>query len=151
MEEVGFLFLNNVGAKDACTGQAAGPVQTRRGYDTVWPELTRSSYRRMLELLMVIAIMGLMAASVIPRVVTFIGKGNLAAAGIELQNVETAELGYYGDHQCWPSDSGQLTDYVSSSPKATYIFDTTTGLVIGATDVRWSGIAWSSGKGTWTK
>jgi prepilin-type N-terminal cleavage/methylation domain-containing protein len=111
----------------------------------------------MIELLIVMAILGIIAAVIIPNVTTFTKAGNLAAASDELANVKTAELGYYGQHQVWPSDSTALAPFVTRSPKATYAFDGTTGFVIGVSNVSWSGLTWSAPSppytqdGKWTR
>ena len=104
-----------------------------------------------IELLIVVFIIGLLAAVVIPNVLTFFGTGNLAAARTEVENVRTAALGYYGEYRVWPSDSSVLTGFVERAPRATYVFDTGSGSVIGVSDVTWSGISWSTEDGTWTR
>ena len=96
-------------------------------------------------------IMGILAAIVVPNVATFFGTGTLNAARNEAENVRTAAFGYYGEHNVWPSDSSELGAFVSASPKARYLFDTTTGHVTGVSDVEWSGLAWSTEQSTWTR
>ena len=80
----------------------------------------------LIELLIVIAILGIIAAVVIPNISSFMTSGNLAAANSELEQVKTAELGYFGDHSAWPSTSAELSpNYISGTLKAVYTFDTT--------------------------
>jgi len=105
----------------------------------------------LLELLFVVGILGLIAAVVIPNMLTFFGVGNMTAANDELQNIRTAAVGYYGEYHFWPASSSNLTAYVSSSPRAHYAFDTTTGVVRGVSDVHWSGIRWDSENGKWAR
>ncbi len=102
-----------------------------------------------LELLIVLFIIGLLAGVILPNIYTFFGTGNLAAASKEMDNVKTAALGYYGEKQAWPSTSNDLTTFVSSRPRATYIFDSTTGVVTSVDNISWSGISWEDG--AWAK
>lgn len=104
-----------------------------------------------LELLVTVMVMGILAAVILPNLSTFFGVGNLNAARTEAESVRTAAVGYYGDHHYWPNDSGELGTLVSSPPKAKYIFDTTTGEVVGVSDVSWPGIEWSTDDNTWTR
>jgi type IV pilus assembly protein PilA len=103
----------------------------------------------LIELLIVIAILGIIAAVVIPNIAGFMISGQLAAANSELENVKTASLGFFGDFGVWPDDSNNLTPtYVSGTLKATYYFDTGYGWVMNATAVPstgWSGINWQPG------
>lgn len=105
----------------------------------------------LIELLIIVAILALVAGTIIPNMITFFGTGNLAAARAEIENVKTAALGYYGEYRVWPSDSSVLTGFVERAPRATYVFDTGSGSVIGVSDVTWSGISWSTEDGTWTR
>ncbi len=72
----------------------------------------------MIELLIVIAILGILAAVVVPNLAGFIGTGNAAAANQEVANVETAAMAYYAQHQAWPATSGDLVTeaYISDTP-----------------------------------
>jgi prepilin-type N-terminal cleavage/methylation domain-containing protein len=98
----------------------------------------------LIELLIVIAILGIIAAVVIPNISSFMTSGNLAAANSELEQVKTGELGYFGDHGYWPSTSGDLSpNYISGTLKATYTFDTSYGWVENATATGWSGITFA--------
>ncbi len=105
----------------------------------------------LLELLLVVFLMGILAAVIIPNMITFFGTGNLAAAKTELRNVQTAASGYYSENLTWPSDSTVLTGFFDRDAKATYHFDTATGLVVGVSDVGWSGIEWNPADNTWTR
>lgn len=80
----------------------------------------------MIELLIVIAILGILAAVVVPNLAGFIGAGNAAAANQEVATVETGAMAYYAEHQAWPTDSDGLVTggYVSATPGyAVYTFD----------------------------
>lgn len=98
----------------------------------------------LIELLIVIAILGIIAAVVIPNLSTFMTSGTLSAANTEAENVKTAALAYYADQNppAWPNSSDELTSYVAGKLKATYYFDdsdgygtfsgTNTGFIVGA-------------------
>ena len=145
------------------------PFQWSRGWCSVKPENNSvkhigksiNSQRgfSILEVLIVMIVLGIMAGVIIPNVTTFSNTANLDAARTEMQNVKTAALGYYGEHQLWPNDSTALSTFLTSGVKATYIFDNNTGIVTGVDNVTWSGICWSappgpspySQDGMWTK
>ena len=82
----------------------------------------------LIELLIVIAILGIIAAVIIPNIAGFMVSGRIAAANDELANVRTAALGYYAGvgNNTWPTDSATLTTtgYLSGTLKAAYTFDT---------------------------
>ena len=89
----------------------------------------------LIELLIVIAILGIIAAVIIPTIAGFMVSGRIAAANDELANVRTAALGYYagiGQNQ-WPATSGNLSDtgYLSGTLKAAYTFDVNGWIVAG--------------------
>lgn len=84
----------------------------------------------LIELLITVAILGVLAAIVVPSLTAFLGTGNLAAANSEVASVETAALAYYADNDDWPGDAGDLTidgggsvDYLDSAPVYEYGFD----------------------------
>ena len=101
----------------------------------------------MIELLIVVAIMGLLAGIVIPNVGTIVEGSTRNAANTELANVETAAVAYYADTGVWPTDSNQMTGILAGTPRATYLFDGATGFVTGVSGVTWSGINWSAPPG----
>ena len=88
----------------------------------------------LLEILLMVAVLGLLAAVVIPNVTAFTRTGNLAGANTEAQNVKTAEVAYRIDQGVWPSQTSDpaFQKYYTGSLKAMYIFDTTgSGVGIG--------------------
>lgn len=105
----------------------------------------------LLELLFVLTIIALLVATIVPNLITFFGVANLKAARTEAETVRTAALAYYGTYSVWPGDSTDLTAFLSSRPKATYMFDATFGTVKGVSNVTWSGVTWSSQDATWVK
>ena len=92
----------------------------------------------LVELLIVVAILGILAAVVIPNVGGFFTTGKLNAANTEVANVKTAAMGYYAEHAAWPADSDALytgdpnTDYLNELPYSKYTFNSY-GLIAGAT------------------
>jgi type IV pilus assembly protein PilA len=101
----------------------------------------------LVELLIVIAIVGIIAAVIIPNVGRFMTMGTLTAANSEAENVQTAALAYYGDYSEWPDStmSGNFSDYIAGTLKAEYYFDTHTGFITGVSDPG-AGSAASDGK-----
>jgi type IV pilus assembly protein PilA len=89
----------------------------------------------LIELLIVIAILGIIAAVIIPNIAGFMISGRLAAANDELANVRTAALGYYAGvgNNTWPDNSTILstTGYLSGTLKAAYTFDDNGWIVTG--------------------
>jgi len=116
----------------------------------------------LIELLIVVAILGIIAAVVIPNISAFMITGQLAAANTEAENVKTASLAYFAEYSVWPSDSasGNFTPYIAGTLQATYLFDTDYGWVMNATPTLdgWSGIEWTGANsgalgnhGEWTR
>jgi type IV pilus assembly protein PilA len=93
----------------------------------------------LVELLIVVAILGVIAAVVIPNVTAFMGSADLSAARTEAANVKTAALAYYADQSppVWPGTSAALTGatppYLTGTLTGSYTFDTGTGLISAAT------------------
>ena len=82
----------------------------------------------LIELLIVVAILGIIAAVIIPNIGAFMVTGTLAAANSEAENVKTASLAYFAEAGVWPAstaDSGNATfiDYIAGTLKASYSFD----------------------------
>jgi type IV pilus assembly protein PilA len=103
----------------------------------------------LIELLIVVAILGIIAAVVIPNVAGFMTAGTLNAANTEAANVKTAALGYYAEQNppAWPATSGVLAPtYLTGTVKALYTFGLD-GLISGVaavtpgwdlTKIRWN-------------
>jgi len=98
----------------------------------------------LIELLIVVAILGIIAAVVIPNLGAFMTTGTLSAANTEAENVKTASLAYYAEQNppAWPATSGDLTEFISGDLSATYTFDTSTGFIDDVTASNWTGIHW---------
>jgi len=100
----------------------------------------------LIELLIVVGILGVLAGVAIPNLSSFMSVSTVNAANTELENVKTAATAYYADNLAWPSDSSELTNLVGV-PKATYLFDSGTGFIVGASNVSWSGVTWQAPPG----
>ena len=89
----------------------------------------------LIELLIVIAILGIIAAVIIPNVGTFMGMGTVTAANSEAENVKTAALAYYGDYYDWPESTfdEKFDEYIAGTLKADYYFNDY-GFIIGVSD-----------------
>jgi type IV pilus assembly protein PilA len=96
----------------------------------------------LIELLIVVAILGVIAAVVIPNVTAFMGSASVNAANTEVQNLRTAALGYYADHSTdanpWPADETALADYVVGDIVGTYSW-AADGTMTGLT---YAGMTW---------
>ena len=105
----------------------------------------------LIELLIVVAILGIIAAVVIPNISRFMITGLLAAANYEVENVKTASLGYFGEYGYWPTDSDVLiaTQYITGALKAVYVIDgcgDASGSCNGTDGYGW---VWSVSSQTW--
>jgi type IV pilus assembly protein PilA len=116
----------------------------------------------LIELLIVVAILGILAAVIIPNVATFMNTGRLNAARTEAENVKTAALAFYADNGVWPADSdalmGGTEDYLNAAPNGFYDFDDTAagnndGRILGTTSTYTVGttLTWNYGTQTWDK
>jgi prepilin-type N-terminal cleavage/methylation domain-containing protein len=124
----------------------------------------------LIELLIVVAILGIIAAVIIPNIGTFMTMGVVSAANTEAENVKTASLAYYADAGVWPADTGStsgnysFSDYYAGTLKASYSFDSDGfldgvgdpgGAGGGTTSSGYSGIHWenptTTGHGSWVR
>jgi type IV pilus assembly protein PilA len=79
----------------------------------------------LIELLIVVAILGILAAVIIPNVATFMETGRLNAARTEAENIKTAALAYFADNEDWPVTEADLEapiEYISNAATGTYEF-----------------------------
>ena len=97
----------------------------------------------LIELLIVVAILGIIAAVVIPNLGAFLTTGELSAANTEVENVKTASLAYYAENSAWPSSSAALSVFLAGNISGTYGFDGNYGWVLNGTG--WSGLNWQDG------
>lgn len=125
----------------------------------------------LIELLVVVAILGILAAVVIPNVGKFMGKGTVEAANTEAHNVQTAVLAAMSQVSVsaltpgtvGPGHQSSLTsntttpitltpeDYFTGNLQATYNIGAD-GSIIGATAQaggKWNGLTWSANTSQW--
>lgn len=100
--------------------------------------------------MIMLGILGILAAITIPNAVNFITTSRLSAANTELQNVKTAAVAFMSEHEgTWPADESRLSDYLSGELAGEYSFNTATGLVMSATG--WNGLAFDPESQSWQK
>ena len=112
----------------------------------------------LMELLIVIAILGILFAVLTPRMGTFFSSGQMAAANKEVTNVETAAMAYCGDNNGqWPQNdcnTDLLPGYLSKAAvHYNYEFDTD-GMVIvphGQVSEVDASIKWNEANHLWEK
>jgi len=127
----------------------------------------------LIELLIVIAILGIIAAVVVPNLGRFMGRGKVEAANTEVHNVQTAVTACMVENN-WatcsgtvgPGDASSVTGPSSATPtvgtephafftgnlQATYTI--TDGEISGATteevtDSKWTGLQWATDGSGW--
>jgi len=106
----------------------------------------------LIELLIVVAILGILAAVIIPNVSTFLTTGTLNAARTEAENVKTASMAYFAENNVWPDDSGDLAAFITGTLKASYTFSDNGTIIEPVTNTGWgANISWSVADSTWTR
>lgn len=107
----------------------------------------------LMELLIVIAILGIIAAIVAPSGAGLMTSGRLNAAQTEAEHVKTAAAGYVGEHGEWPDSSDDVGFFFegdSDALKATYHFGGD-GIIESVSDQEWEGIHWDVDSQTWAR
>jgi prepilin-type N-terminal cleavage/methylation domain-containing protein len=108
----------------------------------------------LIELLIVIAILGIIAAIVVPNVSGFMTSGKLNAANTEVQNVKTAAVGYLAENGAWPTSSNDLVNFLEggiTNLKATYSFDKNEITTAAPVGDGWGSIYWCRASQTWVR
>jgi prepilin-type N-terminal cleavage/methylation domain-containing protein len=108
----------------------------------------------LIELLIVIAILGIIAAIVVPNVSGFMTSGKLNAANTEVQNVKTAAVGYLAENGEWPTSSNQLVNFLEGGTdnlKATYSFNKNEITAADPVGAGWGSIYWCRASQTWVR
>ena len=110
----------------------------------------------LIELLIVIAILGILAAVIIPNVQGFITSGKLAAANMEVSSVQTGIQAYQSEHNAYPIGvasvfATDMTPYITGTLKGTYTCDgngVLTGTAYTGTSFTWDA---TIGTGQWKR
>jgi type IV pilus assembly protein PilA len=113
----------------------------------------------LIELLIVVAIIGILAAVIIPNLSSFLSTGKLGAARTEAENVKSAAAAFYADFGAWPANSANLTgtnpeskDYVTGTLTGSYTWyasgDPDYGL-IQVSNTTYDNFVWSLQNQTW--
>ena len=104
----------------------------------------------LIELLIVVAILGILAAVIIPNVAAFLVTGTLNAANTEAENVKTASMAFFAEKGTYTGVNVEDTGYeayLTGEPKGQYIFivtGTTAGLIDTASNGTWADtITWN--------
>jgi prepilin-type N-terminal cleavage/methylation domain-containing protein len=111
----------------------------------------------LIELLIVVAILGILAAVLVPNLISFLTTGKVAAANTEVATVETAALAYYANNDgVWPTDAAALYsgNYTSAAAKYNYPFDSSWGKVKVTDGTTWgseTSVIWDSALHKWKK
>ena len=108
----------------------------------------------LIELLIVIAILGIIAAIVVPNVAGFLTSGRLNAAQTEAENVKTAAVGYLAENGAWPTNSDSLDAFLEGTHtalKAQYQFDGTAGISQVNNSTWGADIQWNATDQTWER
>ena len=95
----------------------------------------------LIELLIVIAILGILAAVIIPNVAGFVTSGKVVAANSEVLSIRTAIRAYQAEHNSvYPGADGtaptfkaDVAPYLTGTMNGSYTCDTGTGLLTGST------------------
>jgi type II secretory pathway pseudopilin PulG len=109
----------------------------------------------LVEVLLMVAVVGILAGALVPRISEFQAAAEVAVANQEVSHIEKAAMAYYGDKSLsWPLDSDTLftQGYLSKEPVVGYGFDPY-GRVTVTPDTTWgiSGLVWSADEHLWQK
>ncbi|AHB13970.1 MULTISPECIES: type II secretion system protein [Dehalococcoides] len=97
----------------------------------------------LIELLVVVAILGVLAAVIVPNVAKFIGSGTVEAANTEAHNVQLAVTAYMAENGgTVPADTAALSSYIMGELTGTYTIGTD-GTITGTS---YGDLVWSDGK-----
>jgi len=109
----------------------------------------------LVELLLMVAVVGILAGVLVPRISEFHATAEVAGANQEVSHIEEAAMAYYGNNSLsWPLDADTLftQGYLSKEPVVDYGFDAY-GRVTVPPNTTWgtSGLVWSADEHLWQK
>jgi len=105
----------------------------------------------LIELLIVIAILGIIAAIVVPNVAGFMTSGTINAAATEAENVKTAAVGYLAENGAWPDSSDDVLAFLDGNLKGTYDFGGDAGIETADPGAWGDVITWDDTTQTWKR
>ena len=108
----------------------------------------------LIELLIVIAVLGILAAVIIPNVAGFIKSSHVAAANAELAAVQTGAQAYYADNTTGTvgfSDTDMGTAYITSPVKYGHYGFGSNAVLLTATAIAGNDITWDTSNKNWKK
>jgi type II secretion system protein G len=91
------------------------------------PRTNRSSGFTLVELLIVVVVIGILAAMAIPKFQSTKGKAYLASVKSDLKNLSTAEESYFYDHRTYSTDLDSLKAVSSHGVVLTVVNATASG------------------------
>ena len=106
--------------------------------------------------MIVIAILGILAAVIVPNIAGFMVSGRVAAANSEVLSLRTAIRAYQAENNTnYPTGtSAQFTadvlPYLSTTPKGTYTCDSS-GVLTGTDNSYATGIIWDTTSQQWKR
>jgi type IV pilus assembly protein PilA len=125
----------------------------------IFPNYMRRGHKgfTLVEILIVIAILGVLAAVIIPNFSGFVVNGEVAQANSEVLSLRTAIRAYQAENNsAYPGADGTTTTfasdvspYVTGTLKGTYICDSVTGILTGQSYPY--GLNWDSGNHQWKR
>ena len=115
----------------------------------------------LIELLVVVAILGVLAAVVVPNVVQFMGRGTVEAANTEMHDVQLAVVAYMAENNLADYDKPIVPptvdgpydsplDFLVSPQQLQATYEITNGEISGVRDYangKWKDLEWSKAKG----
>jgi type IV pilus assembly protein PilA len=110
----------------------------------------------LIELLIVIAILGILAAAIIPNIAGFRVSGQVVAANSEVLSLRTAIRAYQADNNTnYPTGDAaafqaDVLPYLSTTPKGTYTCDAS-GVLTGTDNSYASGLVWDATNQQWKR
>ena len=121
----------------------------------------------LIELLVVVAILGVLAAVIVPNVAKFIGSGTVESANTEMHNAQTAIVAYMADTNTTTFAASSTFGMPAGTLNATAgafmlnvasmqaLYDvSTSGEITGATAIttgKWASLTFDTGTRTWTE
>lgn len=106
----------------------------------------------LLELLIVIAVLGILAVVVIPRLLSFVGMADVSAANTEAATVRVAVAAYVAENDgLIPETTDDILLYLEGDLTGEYSIDEDTATIAGEDDWGGHNLEWNPETGFWQK